>query len=99
VGISCVCVCSHRESIQHLFFDCHFARFLWRAVQLTFNIGVPISTTHIFNGWGAGLGNQFKKRVLVGAASLCWALSTSKNGVVFDNSPIKTYMQVLYRRT
>jgi hypothetical protein len=81
---------SHSESIQHLFFDCHFARFLWRAVQVTFNIDVPIFTTHMFNGWIAGLGNQFKKLVLIRVAALCWTLWTSRNDVVFDISHIKT---------
>jgi hypothetical protein len=81
------------------FFDCHFAKFLWRAVHVTFNIGVPISTSHMFNGWVMGLRDQFKKIVLIGAAALCWALWTSRNDVVFDNSPIKTYIQVLYRGT
>jgi len=27
------CFCSSDETIQHLFFDCHIAKFLWRAVQ------------------------------------------------------------------
>jgi len=27
--------CSHDETIQYLFFDCHFAKFLWRVVQYT----------------------------------------------------------------
>jgi hypothetical protein len=49
------------------------------------------------NGWVAGLGNQFKKLVLVGGAAICWTLWTNRNDVVFDNSSIKTYMQVLYR--
>jgi hypothetical protein len=66
-------------------------------VQVTFDIDVPVSTSHMFNGWVVGLGNQFKKLVLIGAAALCWTLWTSRNDVVFDNSPIKTYMQVLYR--
>jgi hypothetical protein len=35
----------------------------------------------------------------VGAAALCWILWTSKNDIVFDNSLIKIYMQVLYRGT
>jgi hypothetical protein len=33
--------CSQPESIQHLFFNCHFAKFLWRVVQVTFNIVDP----------------------------------------------------------
>jgi hypothetical protein len=66
-------------------------------VQVYFNIDVPMSVANIFYGWGAGLGNQFKSLILVGAGALCWALWTSRNDIVFDNSLIKTYMQVLYR--
>jgi hypothetical protein len=47
---------------------------------------------HMFNAWVTGLGNQFKKLVLVGAAALCSALWTSRNDMIFNNSPIKTYM-------
>jgi hypothetical protein len=53
-----LCVFLHSlESIRHLFFDCQFARFLWRVIQVTFNTDVPISNAHMFNGWVAGLGN------------------------------------------
>jgi hypothetical protein len=78
------------ESIQHLFFNCHFAKFLWRAVQVAFNIDVPRSVAHICNGWPTGLGNHCRKLVLVGATALCCALWTSINDMVFDNSPNKT---------
>jgi hypothetical protein len=67
-----LCVfCSHPESIQYLFFDCHFAMFLWRAIQVTFNIVDPICVAHLFNGWTNGLEKQFKKLVLVGVVALC----------------------------
>jgi hypothetical protein len=88
-----LCVfCSHLELIQHLFFDGHFSKFLWRTVQVTFNIGVPMSIAHIFYGWVDGLGSQFKLLVLVAMAALCWTLWISRNDIVFDNLPIKTYM-------
>ena len=32
------CFCSSDETIQHLFFECHVAKFLWRAVQFSFNL-------------------------------------------------------------
>jgi hypothetical protein len=91
--------CAIQETIQHLFFDCHFARFIWRAVQVTFNIGVPNSVTHLFNEWANGLGLRVKKFFLIGASAICWALWTSRNDLVFDKCPMKTYMQVLYRGT
>jgi hypothetical protein len=66
-------------------------------VQVTFDIDVPVA--HIFYGWVDGLGSQFKLLVLVAIAALCWALWTSRNDIVFDNSLIQTYMQVMYQGT
>jgi hypothetical protein len=91
--------CLHSESIQHLFFYCHFAKFLWRVVQTTFNIVNPTSVAHVFNGWANGLWKQVKSLLLVGVATLCWVLWTSRNDMMFDNAPIKTYMLVLFRVT
>jgi hypothetical protein len=57
-----LCVlCSNPESIQHLFFECHFAKFLWRTVQVTFNIDIPISMTHMFNKWANSVGSRLRK--------------------------------------
>jgi hypothetical protein len=91
--------CAQQESIQYLFFYCHFARFLWRAVQVTFNIGIPTSVTHLFNDWANDVGYRVKKFFLIGASVICWALWTSRNEMVFDKFPLKTYMQILYRGT
>jgi hypothetical protein len=82
-----------------LIFYCHFARFLWRAVQVTFNIAMPTSVVDLFNDWAYGVGIRFKKLLLVGATALCWTMWTSRNEMVFDKSPAKTYMQVFYRGT
>jgi hypothetical protein len=35
--------CSAVETIQHLFFDCYFARFVWNALHTTFGIQAPAS--------------------------------------------------------
>jgi hypothetical protein len=35
----------------------------------------------------------------VGASAICWAIWLSRNDVVFDKSPMKTFMQVIYRET
>jgi hypothetical protein len=45
------CFCSTEESIQHLLFDCHFAKFVWRTIQISFNL-IPLSSIHnMFTGW------------------------------------------------
>lgn len=91
--------CYYNESIQHLFFECHFAKFMWRAVSLTFGLRTPYSVYDLFNLWARGFSPKDRLKILVGAIAICWAIWLSRNDVVFNKSPIKTYMQVLYRGT
>jgi hypothetical protein len=35
------CVCHFLETIQHLFFDCLYAKFLWRSIHILFEIAPP----------------------------------------------------------
>jgi hypothetical protein len=41
------CFCNSDETIQHLFFDCHVAKFVWNAVYFTFGIDPPSSVTNM----------------------------------------------------
>jgi hypothetical protein len=91
--------CTQLESIQHLFFECHFAKFMWTTIHIAFNIPRPHSILHLFNDWATTGGLKNHKLCLIGAAALIWALWTSRNDLVFDNSPTKTYMQVLFQGT
>ena len=52
----------------------------------------------MFNDWLDGYERNFKSKVLVGMVAMCF-IQLSKNGLVFDEYPMKTYMQVLYRGT
>jgi hypothetical protein len=90
-GKQCV-FCAQVETIQHLFFDCHFAKFIWTVVHIAFNIEKPLSVLHLFNDWASAGGHKNCKLLLTGDAALIWALWTSRNDLVFDNAPIKTYM-------
>jgi hypothetical protein len=89
--------CAHDETIQHLFFDCHFAKFIWTTIHIAFNFQKPLSVTHLFHIWASAGGIKNRKLLLTVVAALIWALWTSGNDLVFDNSPTKTYMHVLFR--
>ena len=91
--------CSFNESIQHLFFECPYAKFLWRIVHIAFNISPPINMGDMFNFWGVNLGYANRHHLLAGAAALFWALWLSRNEIVFDNSRPKTFLQVLFKGT
>jgi hypothetical protein len=97
-GKQCV-FCAQDETLKDLFFDCHYAKFIWTTVHIAFNIQKLMSVLHLFDNWAYAGGHINRKLLLSGAATLIWALWTSRNDLVFDNSPIKTYLQVLFRGT
>jgi len=44
-GNSLCCFCNNTETIQHLFFDCHVAKFVWNSIYFTFGIQPPSNIT------------------------------------------------------
>jgi hypothetical protein len=91
--------CCKEESIQHLFFDCYYARFMWGLIQITFGIRPQHNTIHLFRTWANSFGRNFKRQLLTGALPFCWAIWLSRNDIVFDKTPTKTFLQVLFRGT
>jgi len=53
-GDKSCCFCHYPETIQHLFFQCYHARFLWRAVHLMFGLSPPLSIDDLFANWSKG---------------------------------------------
>lgn len=98
-GSTKCCFCSLYETIQHLFFDCHFAKFIWRAVHISSGINLPSSISHMFGNWLMGINRKLMYLLLVGASALCWALWLSCNDVVFDKAQVSSVMQVIFRGT
>ncbi len=86
------CFCMKNETIQHLFMDCHFAKFVWRAVLFAFGLYLPNTISHMFDGWLLGVDKKKSKLILVGASAICWALWLSRNDMVFEISPSISYM-------
>lgn len=77
--------------------ECHYAKFIWRAVQFSFGLHLPSSISDIFYGWLLGVDKKKSKLILVGASVLCWALWLSRNDRVFDKSPYVYYMHAIFR--
>src|SRR6266498_155983 len=93
------CFCNLSESIQHLFFDCPLAKFIWRAIQVSFGISPPSGAQHMLSTWLRGVPKKLKLLILVGASSICWAIWLSRNDLVFDKGVVPSYMQVIFRGT
>jgi hypothetical protein len=78
------CRCSLVETIQHLFFDCHFASFVWNTVYIAFRIQPPINFANLFCSWFHGLRPKLKNQILLGVVALCWVIWLNKNDMVFN---------------
>ena len=93
------CFCNLRETIQHLFFSCHWAKLIWRIFSIAFNINPPNNIQHVFTDWLATTPLKQKRLIWSGISALCWALWLSRNNVVFDNQQVPSCLQVISRAT
>lgn len=50
----------HDENIQHVFFDCYFAKFLWRTVLVSFGLKFSHNFAHMFGKWLFGIDSTSK---------------------------------------
>jgi hypothetical protein len=88
--------CNCNETIDHLFFRCDFARFIWRTVEIVSGLKAPLNVSHFFWHWLDRVKLNTKKQFMVGAAAILWAIWTSRNHVIFNNAIVMSAMQVIY---
>jgi hypothetical protein len=91
--------CHSLETIHHLFFECVYAKFLWRAVHLLFGLSPPHSIDDLFVNWYKRGDTLHNSLLLTAASALCWTIWITRNEVVFDKYRPKTFLQVLFRGT
>ena len=91
--------CDSDETIQHLFFNCHYAQFMWRLVYWVLGLSKPRSVRHAFGNWLLGVSSKTKNLLITGVSAVCWAIWISRNDLVFHNKTMLTYLQVLFRAT
>jgi hypothetical protein len=87
------------ESIQHLFYECYYAKILWGLYNVAFNITTPRNVCHMFDSWFNQFWGKLMRQALAGASDFCWAIWLNRNEVVFDKSPIQSLLQVLFLGT
>jgi hypothetical protein len=96
-GDTSCCFCHSLETIQHLFFDCSHAKFLWRAEHLMFRISPPRSIGDLFNRWSKICRNKHNLLLLTAASALCWAVWLTRNEVVFDRCRSKIFCRFFFQ--
>jgi len=93
------CFCHFPENIQHLFIDCLYAKFLWRATHILFGISPPRNLDDLFNGWSKTGSKKYNSLLLATASALCWTVWLTINEVIFDKCRPKIFLQVFFRGT
>ena len=91
------CFCDQDETIEHLFIKCPLAKLLWRTIHVTFNITPPLTISHLFDNWLAGVEPKSAAHIRVGACALLWSLWTCRNDVAFNRQTITNFLQVIFR--
>lgn len=91
------CFCHCKETIKHLFFECHFARSVWTIIHVASGIRPPHHVSHMFSGWLTGVQKDLQLYVLLGAAATCWSLWLCRNDMIFDSRKVTfSHLQVVF---
>ena len=96
-GCKRCCFCEQDETIERLFINCQLAKLLWRTIHITFNIIPPLTISHMFDSWLAGVAPKTAAHIRVGACALLWALWNCRNDVAFNRQTITNFLQVIFR--
>lgn len=85
----CLHCYKNAESISHLFWDCSFARNIWRHIFEVFQLHVDFSSILDFHGlivfiMRADFSSQIAKLGKVAVITAVWAIWWSRNRCVFD---------------
>ena len=94
-GCEKCCFCDQKETIQHLFISCTFAKMIWRIVFMAFNIYPPSNISNLFGSWLRGVDKKEKVQIRVGVCALLWAIWNTRNDVIFNNANQSSFMQVI----
>jgi hypothetical protein len=73
--------CNNHKTIQHLFFYCALAKFIWRVIQLAAWLPPPNNIRHMFGAWVLNMSSSNSNNLL-------WL---SCNDVVFNKTLITSY--------
>jgi hypothetical protein len=91
--------CNNYETIQHLFFNCELAKFIWRVIHLVSGLPPPNNIRYILGAWVHDMNSSNKQNFLVGLGAMLWVILLNHNDVVFNKIPISSSKQVIFSET
>ena len=77
--------CGQDESIDHLFFRCPLARYVWNTVSVAVGVNCQaVDTQSCLTGWLDSFGKKMKKKMAVGVAAVLWGIWKTRNLACFE---------------
>lgn len=96
-GDSKCCLCSCFESVDHVFFQCHLAKFVWSVIRDIFHLrSVPNTLNDFTSSWLLRKGHLPFRLIIFLFAGFAWALWTTKNKMAIDKKFLKATTDVIY---
>jgi hypothetical protein len=92
------CFCDNNKTIQHLFFDCHVARFAWRIFTMAFGLRPPKDIADLCGVWLNQVDQRIRSQICVGISAFFWSI-WCRNDVTFDGKRLYSYLQVIFMAT
>jgi hypothetical protein len=82
--------CNGLESINHLFFGCSAAKFVWSVVATAVNSPTRPGSFSQFFWWFPQFAPASRNTQIAGLAAICWAIWKTRNRACFENKLISS---------
>jgi hypothetical protein len=69
---------------------------VWSLIHLAFGIYKPSSVSNMFVSWLGVFGKDIRDLSLIGAATVCWTIWLSINGIIFEKKINYSPLQVIH---
>ncbi|CAN6179680.1 unnamed protein product [Urochloa humidicola] len=87
--------CVADESVQHLFFDCSLARYVWSLVAMTVGADCRPNSIDQFWIWAHRYLPAYKNIHMTSLSAFCWAIWNYRNRIYFEKKRVHSPTEVI----
>ena len=87
--------CLENESVNHLFFDCSMARYIWSLVAYAVGTDCRPCSFDQFWLWAKQFFPLSENFLYVGLAAICWAIWRMRNKIHFDKKVVRSPTEII----
>jgi hypothetical protein len=92
IGSKSCCFCDGNEPIHHLFFDCPFAKIIWRIIHMMFGLSPPKNIKNLFGNWLKGIPKKDLIKIRVGVGAVIWTMWNTRNDFIFNKLKTSSFL-------